>query len=163
MNYSRTNTDTTRFLLPLLGFTKEQVINEDFINAYLYTKNFIAEDNLIILVYKEEQQYLELEVVYRNGYYYYFVDIRPKTYKRFIDGKYSQLEYSEKRTILDFWNLDKPSKMHNILFPATHLQESFNLVGKGLLFHKKNIWFPPNTIKETFIQTQYEDLISNGT
>jgi len=163
MNYSRTNTDTTRFLLPLLGFDKEQVINEDFVNAFLYTKSLAIFENTIVLIYKKEQPHLKLIGINKNGYYYYYATISPKTYKRFTAGKYSQFEYSEKQVILSFWKLAKGSKLHSILFPADHLQESFNTVSKGLLYHKKNIWLPPDTIKETFIQTRYEDLISNGT
>jgi len=162
-NHYRTNTDTTRFLLPLLGFTKEQVINENFVNAYLYTEDLAIFEDTIVLIYTKEQPKLKLIGIKRNGYHYYYATIDPKTYKRFVNGKYSQFEYSEKKTILDFWNQIKHSRLHSILFPEVHMQESFNFATKGLLIHKKNIWFSPDTIKETFIQSRYEDLISNGT
>ncbi len=168
--YNRTNTDTTRFLVPLLGYSKGEIINDDFINAFLFhseIKHFY-EENEIMLVYTKLQPKLELDPLFRyeyvedEGFHYYIAEIPLSTYNLFIEGKYSQFDYIDKQQILNFWGLRKDSRMHNILLPRSHTLEQFNFASNGLLFHKKEVWFKPDTIKETFIPSKYETTISNG-
>jgi len=149
-NYKRTNTDTTRFLLPLVGYSKKELINEEFVNAFIQP----ADVNEILLVYTEIQELLEKDPLFdrilKEDYYIYYTKVSQITYGLFLTGKYSQLEYSEKLLILDFWKLNKHSKLQNILFPKDFLYESFNFINKGLLYHTKNIWRPLEISKETF-------------
>jgi len=148
--------DTTRFILPILfPDLKDKIINEHFINAYIWNDKF-PEEEYIALVYKNPNDYLsifepELIENYKDTIIYYFKmpDNVKKAVLDIMKGKYSQLSTLAKTYILNFWNLSKHSRMHNILYPKDYLYETSGV--PPVLYKKGEIWPKPNTSKETLI------------
>lgn len=161
MNYSRVNTDTTRFLMPLLGYSKEEVITKDFVNAFLFTKENLNLKRVIVLVYKTPHFNKNKVATIIHGFYCYYFPIDKIIYKLFLNGKFSRFTLKQKKIILNFWNLQKHSKLHNILFPNDlELENITAFPTRGLLYYSKEIWQKPDTLKETFIPKNYE-LLTN--
>ncbi len=133
-------TYTTLFILPQLGFSKDKIITDDFINAYLYHDNEPEEEGYVYIVYTNKVDKIPIPAELN-----YMI-------KLFNKGLYSKFLPSQKINVLSFWGLSKHSRMHNILNPKDYLYElsGFNTV----LYKKGEVWPKPNTINETFISNQ---------
>ena len=133
-------TYTTLFLLPQLGLKKEDVITDNFINAYLYHNDYPEEEGYVYLVYTNKVDKIPIPSELN-----YFM-------KLFHKGLYSKFLPSQKSNVLSFWGLSKHSRMFNILNPKAYLYElsGFNT----MLYKKGEIWPKPNTMNETFISNQ---------
>jgi len=156
----KVRTDTTRFLVPLLNISREKIDTEDFVNAYLCINNEAPEDNEIVLVYKETNVELMLDHRFsyekKNGFHIYYVTLPKDVYDKFIKGKYSRFKDNEKQAILNFWNLTKHSRMHNILYPENFIFE-LTTFPSNRLFQHREIWPKPNSFKETFVYEEQND------
>lgn len=133
--------DTTRFVLPLLGHKKEDIITEYFINAYF-------DDYFIVLKYKQSNQYLDTldvdkEIKGTDIYYHIAKTSLVKLNEdKFVNGKYSKFSVAAKTQILEFWNSKKGNRLHFILYPKLfHYEQGF----KTLQYKDKEIWGIPNT------------------
>lgn len=164
-SYNRINTDTTRFLLPLTGLTREIVETEYFINAYSYLDiPNILDPYSIALVYTKENKLLDNLANGRyniNDYFIYTYTVPKNAYIKIMNGKYSKVPHKNKLQILNYWNLGDNSKLFYILFPKAHMVENFN-VNSGLLYRDFEIWPTMDTIKETFIPRTNETTSDNG-
>jgi hypothetical protein len=130
MKNSVKRTNTTLFLLPLLGISRSYLTNHNdwFINAYL-------NEDSIELIYK----YQSVNV----SEYKMFTPAVEETIKYFSEGKYSKIANHHKQTILNFWNSKKGSRLYNILYP-----ENFHLETTGRAINAE-IWPKPNMEEET--------------
>lgn len=133
-------TYTTLFVLPQLGFSKDEVITDDFVNSYLYHNDYPEEEGYVYIVYTTRVDKIPIPDRLK-----FFI-------KLFYEGKYSKFLPSQKQTILSFWGLSKHSRMHNILYPKDYFYElsGFNT----LLYKKGEIWPRPDTMRETYISVQ---------
>lgn len=149
---SNIRTKTTLFLVPLLGFYKEDLLTEDFINAYLKVGNEPEEEGFIYLVYKLHKPGLDnRHDVYHSmyeGHHVYKVHISKPILKKFSEGKYSMFTPTEKDKILAFWGVSKGSRLHGILNPKTVLYEHYSLTFN--LSPSAQIWPKPLITDETF-------------
>lgn len=133
-------TYTTLFVLPQLGLKKEDIITDEFINAYLYHNDYPEEEGYVYLVYKTKVDKIPIPAELN-----YFM-------KLFYNGLYSKFLPSQKYNVLSFWGLSKHSRMSNILNPKDYIYElsGFNT----MLYKKGEIWPKPSTMNETFISNQ---------
>jgi len=131
MDTKHSRTNTTLFLLPLLGDSRDYLTNHNnwFINSYL-------KDDCIVLIYS----YNSVEVL---EYKMLTPDVK-ETIKYFTEGCYSQIPDKHKQTILKFWDAKKGSKLHNILYPEYFHMENY---GRPI---KAEIWPKPNMELETY-------------
>jgi len=146
-------TDTTRFLVPLLGIPREIIDTDSFVNAYLYTFDNVVKKYCIILIYtkiKEDFEIKKYPGFNIQGYIGYIFYIDRIVYDRFIKGKYSKFTDEEKQQILKFWNLNKYSRMYSILHPSDYMFELGMPYTHNHLVHNREIWPKPNPFKETF-------------
>ena len=150
------NTNTTRFILPLLKVKKKDVMTGDFIGSYMRTDYFPEEENALILVYKAEndiiQSLTDYSLITKEGYHLYVK--KPSTYllkdsiEKLMKGSFSKLTSPAKMYILDFWGLDKSSRLAAILYPSSYAFEiGISKMGLGKI---KEIWPAPNVENETF-------------
>ena len=126
-------TKTTLFIVPLLGFKKEDVITEGFVNAYLKVESQPEEEGFIYLVYENDT------VKHK---------VSKPILKKFTEGKYSLFTPLEKQKILAFWGVSKGSRLHNILNPRDMLFEQYGTTHN--LSPSAQIWPKPLITEETF-------------
>jgi len=151
LKHYRINTDTTRFLLPLLGYDKDTIINKDFINAYLHENHNIALTTIIVLIYKTPNKLLEgVKFKQKEDLIYYYFTFNAKAYELFLKGKYSKFSLEHKSMIIDFWGVPKNSRLSNILNPKDFVLETTLYIPTPLI-QEKEIWPKPNPFKEIFI------------
>ena len=154
LKHSKIRTDTTRFVIPQLGYSLEEIDTEYFINAYMWT-NLALDSQVLSLVYTKKNPILENEphitktITSEYIVYYYPSKKLSKFLKLFLKGRYSKFTKEQKQNILNFWKLYKHSRLSNILYPTDHLLEVSVFFSQKTIFNKE-IWPKPNTLKETF-------------
>lgn len=146
--------DTTRFILPLIGLEKHLVITEYFIGSYLRIEDNPEMENCLILVYTSENRELKTFAKHfqtAEQHHVYIVEnngILRDAINKFIDGRYSLFTVNSKHLILKFWNLGKRSQLARVLFPNTYMLEQGGRM--FLNFKTFEVWRQPDMDKETF-------------
>jgi len=153
--------DSTLFLLPLLGLSKNIIFNKHFVTTYIRDYRFPELDNVVILEYKKSNP--ELDEMYSYGktegegyvLYYYQVDkYFEQDYLNFIEGKYSRFSNKAKQEILSFWGSNKVSLIYGILYKTDYARVLYlnSLHNRGIDTSKTNFeyWRIPNLTKETW-------------
>ena len=148
--------DTSRFLLPTLGLKKDEVITDNFVGSYIGLTTHPEEKtnkSRLYLVYTSKNQKIEtISKSYQtiNGYIIYecFTPTMYDNIYRFLKGEYSKLSSQTKSIILDFWELDKTSRLSAILYPSDY---AFELgLTKSSIAKVKEIWPVPKVENELF-------------
>lgn len=115
-------TDTTLYLLPLLGYSKDVIIDDHpFINAYIDNGSIAVEYEYPLGNDTESP----LEIIEFN-------DAIQIAYQHFIRGHYSRISERHKQTILKFWNAENKSQLYYVLYPSEYLYETTGEVIEGL-------------------------------
>lgn len=140
---------SVKFILPMiseLGRRKEFYLNDKFIGCYVEDINKEKTRDKIILVYKFDvynhtvgdiKHYKELynHKTYLKGQDYDYNDKNivvymfnvPKEfqedYQLILEGKYSEISPTLKLNILKFWDSDKTTLLHSILFKGQKIKE----------------------------------------
>lgn len=145
-------TNTTRFILPLCGFSKEAVITNNFINAYLHLSDW-PEKQGIFIAYRGKNKLLEeLNCDFTKftntdiTIYILRQEITP-VMEMLIKGRYSKIPSAKKAQILDFWNLGSSSNLYFILYPDVFYNETG--YGNVLAGRKPETWPPFKLDNET--------------
>jgi len=141
---------TTIFVLPLAvkGFTDNQIITDDFINAYIADIDKPEWDDYVILVYDRE---VALEDIAKASYKYedYFLyvinipDDLLADYFQIIQGKYTEISEKAKQRILQFWSQNEDSKLYKILYGMVESK-----LGDGIRPEKVKELMPPFRLYE---------------
>ena len=153
--HSSTRTNTTQFLLPLLGLQKDEIMDSDFISSFSCFGGDPEEGSHVFIVYSKHQPHLVNIASFwgkwhvdesRPGVYFYRIDISTKVTKLFWQGKYSKFPIACKKKILAFWDASNSSKLYSILYPTDYIYEAH-----GLIVEIGDIWPKPDVNTETLI------------
>lgn len=148
--------DTSRFVLPTIGLTKDEVITNSFVGCYIGLST-LPEEKLnkarLYIVYREPNQKVELiskskQTIGNYIVYEYYNSCLHDIISRFLKGEYSKLSNEIKLKILTFWGLDKTSRLAAILYPADYAFEIG--ISKSSLAKVKEIWPIPKVENELF-------------
>ena len=137
-------TNTTRFILPLTGISKENLITPNFVNAYLHLDCW-PERRGIFVAYKGDNTALaDYHLKISNGELtIYLLDM-------LIAGRYSKIPSATKTKILRFWELGTTSNLYFILYPDVFYNETG--YGNILAGRKPETW-PPFVLKHETLST----------
>lgn len=159
--------NSTIFLLPLLGISKDKLLTDNFITTFIMDYRFSHMTNYISIAYKGDNKYLDsLPELYGKvsnesgqSLYYFLLGLDNElNYARFLTGKYSKFTVQAKEKIIDFWNANKLSLIYGILYKTNYAKL---LYLNNLKYHTDGIvntrefeyWPKPNLSKETLVTT----------
>ena len=139
-------TNTTLFVLPLLGLSKKEVLTKKFQNAYLWSLHNIEADYCLHLLYKGNEDLNINKELILNKYTtskntVYTIKLPgdlTKTLSNIIEGKYSKLYSEVKEQILNFWNAGKDSILYGVLYKT----DSARLLFKPTVLNRDIEYWP---------------------
>lgn len=150
------NNDTTRFMLPLVGYKKDVVMNKDYIGSYIQSDILPEYDYHLMIIYSNEQTIFNQTTNYfkidDNWIYIFHNKDIDSNISNFIEGKYSKFTLPAKKKILIFWNLNADSRLSAILFPKQYMFE-LGLNPNTIAKIRTELWSKPTLSLETFICT----------
>lgn len=154
--------DSTLFLLPLIGISKNKIFTKNFITTYVRDYRFPEVDNVIILEYSKSTSeldelcyYCKIENKDSVLYFYELDTLYLEDYTNFLDGKYSKLSNEAKQAILKFWGSTKISLLYGILYKTNYAKILYlnSLQNRGIDATSKTnfeYWRIPSLSKETY-------------
>jgi len=115
--------NTTKFILPMVlsdDKTYKDILTDNFINAYIADFNKPEYDNMILVVFYEEEEIGGWKEVYIHNNHVIYVFETPKEQEEdffsSMAGLYSTLTDEYKKRLLQFWEQEEGSDMHCILY-----------------------------------------------
>lgn len=156
-------TQTTYFLIPLL-FSEDtkssQIINNDFIDAYIADFNKKQYDDKILLVYSERQTGMPVTNKvdeYKDDKHrilvYELPNIFIDDYGHILKGNWSKLSDNAKERILNFWEETEDSFIYGVLYKKLNkyvkaFYKKYSDLDPAKDLKKEEFWYTPNLVLE---------------
>lgn len=156
-------TQTSYFLIPLL-FSEDtkssQIINDDFINAFVADFNKKQYDDRILLVYSNKKTVIpvtnkidEYTTDDRRVFVYELPDVFTDDYAHILKGNWSKLSDNAKRRILSFWEETEDSFIHGTLYhiPNKYIKsfyKKYTELDPVKDLKDDEFWYKPNLVLE---------------
>lgn len=155
-------TQTTYFLVPLLfseDIKSSQIINDNFVNAFVADFNKKQYDDKIILVYSEKadlpakNKVDEYKDETRRMFVYELPEAYQDDYANVLKGYWSKLSKDAKERILSFWEETEDSFIHGVLYhtPNKYIKsfyKKYTDLDPVKDLKKDEFWYKPNLVIE---------------